>query len=135
MKREGMKTKRLIILGVLALVVVASAISVVPKLYRRAVWKQTVTALQNLSLHRLEEAVVAFERDRKDSPLIPSVPLRDLVSGGYLKREDIRGLENKAATVFLQMDGMPIQVLMEVHLDSGQIVLRKDGSIQALPKR
>ena len=123
------KTKRLIILGVLAALVIAYAISILPNLRRRAEWKQTVAALQGLSHERIEAAVQAFVRDRKASD--NSVSLSTLVSGGYLRPEDIRGLEQKDVTISLTAnETTPNAFWITVRASDGSaIVALADGSV------
>ena len=57
-----MKTKRLIILGVLAALVIAYVISIIPNFRRQAERKRTVAALQRLPSDRFETAVKALDR-------------------------------------------------------------------------
>src|SRR5437899_3238841 len=124
-----MKKKRLIIVGVLAALVVAYIVSIIPNFRHRAEWKQTVAALQSLPHDRMDAAVQAFKRDRKTTE--STVPLRDLVSGGYLLAEDIRGLEERDVTVSLSAgETSPQMVLIRVRASDGSdIVALADGSI------
>jgi len=130
-----MKNKRLIILGVLAALVVTCIFSIIPNFRYRAEWKRTVAALQSLPHDRMEAAVQAFKRDRKATE--GTVPLRELVSGGYLRAEDIRGLEERDVTVSLSADEeSPQMVLIRVRADDGSdIVALEDGSIQKVARR
>ena len=59
-------------------------------------------------------------------------PLRDLVSGGYLKEEDIRGLEHRDVTISRTSDSSrPQDVLIRVRRRGGSdVVMMGDGSIQ-----
>ena len=135
MSLRAVKNKRLIIPGVLALLVIAYIISIVPNFRRQAERKRTVAALQKLSYDRVETAVQAFARDRKSND--SDVPLRDLVSAGYLRAEDIRGLEDGDVTVSLTAsETNPSAVLIRVRTSDGSdMVLLADGSIQGLPRR
>ena len=131
-----MKTKRLVILGVLAVFVAAYIISIIPNFRHQAEWKQTVAALQGLSRDRIETAVQAFTRDRKaSSGVLPAtVPLRELVSAGYLRTNDIRGLEGRDVTVSLTADEtMPQMDWIRVRwTDHSDIALMEDGSVQGI---
>jgi hypothetical protein len=124
-----MKTKHVIILGVLAVLAVAYVISIVPNFRHRSEWKRTATALQTLPQDRVHAAVQAFKRDRK--PTESAVPLRELVAGGYLQAEDARGLADRGASVSLTADETPPQtVWIRVRAtDGSDIVLMADGSV------
>lgn len=132
---KNKQNKRLIIVGVLAALVGAYIVSIIPNFRHRAERKRTVAALQSLPHDRLDTAVQSFKRDRK--PTDSTVPLRELVSRGYLRAEDIRGLEDRDVTVSLSADETsPQTVLIRVHSTDGfDIVLMADGSVQGLPKR
>jgi hypothetical protein len=133
--KRTVKTKRLLILGILAALVVAYVVSLVPGFRHRAEWERTVAALQSLPHERLEAAVHAFARDRKGGD--SAVPLRKLVSGGYLRLEDIRGLEERDVTISLTArENTPSAVWICVHASDGSdIVVMADGSIQKVPRR
>jgi len=130
------KTKRLIIFGVLAVLVVAYIISVLSNFRHRAEREKTIGALQGLSHDRIEAAIRSLIRDGKASgtALPAAASLRELVSGGYLRAEDIRGLENRDATVSLSTDSAaPQTIWIRVHdTDGSDIVLMADGSVQEL---
>jgi hypothetical protein len=132
---RAVKKKRLIILGVLAALVAAYIVSIIPNFRHRAERRRVVAALQSVPHDRLNTAVQSFKRDRK--PTDSTVPLRELVSGGYLRAEDIRGLEDRDVTVSLSADEtMPQMILIRVHSTDGfDIALMADGSVQGLPKR
>jgi hypothetical protein len=130
-----MKSKRLIICGVLAALVVAYVVSIIPNFRHRAEWKRTVAALQSLPHDRLATAVQSFKRDRK--PTDSTVALHELVAGGFLRAEEVRGLEGRDVTVSLSADETtPEMILIRVHSTVGfDIALMADGSVQGLPKR
>ena len=130
-----MQNKRLIILGVLAALVLAYIVSIIPNFRHRAEWKRTVAALQSLPYDRMNAAVQAFKRDRKTTA--STVPLRDLVSGGYLREDEILGLEERDATVSLSADETnPQTVWIRVRANDGfDIVVLGDGSIQKVARR
>jgi len=127
---HAVKTKRLIIFGVLAALVVAYIISIVPKFRNEAEWKRTVAALQSLPYERIEAAVQAFKRDRKITD--DTVQLRELVSSGYLKAGDVQSLRERDVLVSLTSDAAaPQLVSIRVHAaDGSDIVLMADGSVQ-----
>ena len=95
----------------------------------------TVSALQSLSHERVKKAVQAFARDRKSA--VRAVPLRELLSGGYLRAEDIRGLEDRDVMVSLTSDETrPLMVWIRVRASDGSdIELLADGSIQKAARR
>jgi hypothetical protein len=130
-----MKNKRLIILGVLAALVVAYIVSIIPNFRHRAEWKRTVAALQSLPHDRMDTAVQAFKRDRKTTE--SAVSLRELVSAGYLRAEDIRGLEEQDVTISLSAEETsPQMVWIRVRASDGSdIVALADGSIQKVARR
>jgi len=130
-----MKTKGLIIVGVLTALAIGYVVSTIPNFRHRTEWKRTVAALQSLSHERVETAAQAFARDGKTTD--SAVPLRELVSGGYLRAEDIRGLEDRDATVSLSTnETMPQMVWIRVRASDGSdIVLLADGSIQKMARR
>jgi hypothetical protein len=129
-----MKTKRLIIIGVLTALVIGYVISILPNFRHRTEWKRTVAALQSLSHERVETAAQGFARDRKITG--DAVPLRDLVSGGYLRAQDIRGLEDRDAIVSLSAnERKPQAAWIRVRASDGSdIVLLADGSIQQMAR-
>lgn len=132
---RAMKNQRIIISGVLATLVVAFIVSIIPNLRHRTEWERTVTALKSLPHDRLGTAVQSFKRDRK--PTDSTVPLRELVSGGYLRAADIRGLEERDVTVSLSADETsPQMVLISVRAsDDSEIALLADGSIQKMARQ
>jgi hypothetical protein len=132
---HAMKKKRLIIYGVLAALVVAYIVCIIPNFRHRAEWERTVSALQGLSHERVERAVQTFARDRKTTGR--AVPLRELVSGGYLRAEDIRGLEGRDVTVSLSADETTPQLvwIRVLASDGSDIVVLADGSIQKVARR
>lgn len=129
------KKKRLIISAVLTVLVAAYVISVISKWRHRLEWNRTVAALQSLPYERLETAVQAFKRDRK--PTDTTVPLRELVSDGYLRAEDVQDLTDRNILVSLTANEMdPQSTLIRVHATDGtDIVLLIDGSVQQETRR
>lgn len=133
-----MKTKRFTIVLILAVLGFAYLSSIIPNLRDHSEWKKTVRALQDLPKDSVDTAVAAFARDRKaTNSFVPTiVSLRELVSGGYLRAEDIRGLEAKEVTVSLTAgETTPSEVWIRVRTAHGDIVLMADGSIQRLSSR
>ena len=128
--KRGVKTKRLIILGVMSALVLACAISILPTHRHRAERKRTIAALQSLSYERIEAAARAFVRDRKLDDT--SVSLSNLVSGGYLGPDDIRGLDDKDVTIsFASDETTPLAFRIRVRASDGsELVVLADGSIQ-----
>ena len=128
-----MKTKR-IILGVVTVLVIAYVVSIIPNYRHRTEWNRTVAALQSLPHDRMDAAIRAFKQDRRTTDSV--VPLRELVSGGYIRAEDVRGLEGRDVTVSLSADETnPDTVWIRVRgSGSLDIVALADGSIQAVTK-
>jgi hypothetical protein len=127
-----MKKKRLIILGIFAVLVIAYVGSIYSKFRRRTEFKQTLAALQSLSPDRIRSAAQAFARDRK--PADTTVPLRDLVVAGYLRPDDTHGLEMRDATISLSADeSEPDTVWIRIRTGGElDIVVLADGSIQGV---
>jgi hypothetical protein len=132
------KTKRQIIIVCLAVLIAAYVIGMVPIIRSRLEYDKTVKALQSLSPDRVYTAVQSFTRDRKatNGVVQASASLQELVSGGYLSAEDIRGLQGRDVSVSLTTDeSNPSAILIRVHLASGRdAVLMHDGSIMLLPR-
>ena len=133
-----MKRKHLIIVSVCIVLVGAYAISVAPNFRHRSEWNRTVKTLQSLSRERVQAAVQGFARDRKagGKPLPAAVALQDLVSGGYLRADEVSGLNGAQATVTLDADeSAPSMIWIRVQFPDGcSFAELADGSIQALPK-
>jgi len=133
-----MKTKRRIIIAVLVLLLIAFGIFILPDFFKRPAPLPTMSALQGLSRDRFVEAVQAFTRDGKvrDGSLSNTIALRDLVSGGYLRSRDIRGLEGKDVTVSLGVGAATASTVWIAvrESDGSQIGLLGDGKIAVLPK-
>jgi hypothetical protein len=87
---------------------------------------------------RLVAAVQNYSRDRatKRLPLPASVSLRELVTLGYLKTEDVRVFEGMAVSVFLGTNsGKETETLMRARQPDGSVMeLLRDGSIQQGPR-
>ena len=133
-----MNNKRLIIILASVVLVGAYGVSIAPNLRHHSEWKRTVKALQGLSRDRVGTAVQAFSRDRKanGSPLTATVPLGELVSGGYLRADEVAALSGTQTTVSLPADETnPPLVLIRVQFPDGCVIAElADGSIQGLPK-
>ena len=131
-----MKRKWAIVVGVgLALLAVLSALITVPNLTRRTEWKRTKAALQTLPLDRVREAARACAEERKLTG--PTVPLWGLVRGGYLRTEDVRGLQGQDVSVSLTVDETkPQTILIRIRASDGSdTVLLPDGSVHRMVGR
>jgi hypothetical protein len=130
---------RRIVIGTIVGLFAATIVFVLPVARSTGETKQTVEALHKIPRNRLEAAVQSFARDQKidGNALSTAVPLKELVSAGYLGEEDIRGLENKDATVSLSVsDGMPHAVLIRAHTsEHHEIALLADGSVEELRRQ
>jgi len=133
-----MQTKRVIIILASVVLVGAYAFSIAPNLRHRSEWKRTVRALGNLSRERVRAAVQAFTRDRKASgkPLPAAVPFGELVSGGYLRADEVAAFDGTQTTVSLDVDeSRPALIWVRVQFPDGcSFAELADGSIQGLPK-
>jgi len=133
-----MKRKHLIIISVCTLLVGAYAISIAPNFRHRSEWNRTVKTLQGLSRERVQTAVQGFTRDRKASgkPHPTAVALQDLVSGGYLRAEEVAALNGTQTTVTLDVDeSTPQMIWIRVQFPDGcSFAELADGSIEGLPK-
>ena len=122
-----MKTKRLIIFGVVAVLLIAYVILCIPQFHHNREWEQTARALQSLSIERVYTAAQAFAHDRKTTNSV--VPLRELVQGGYLSAEDMRGLEGRQVVVSV-IDVTNDTPLIRVELSYGaEVRLFADGHV------
>ena len=130
-----MKTKPLIVCGIVAVMVVAYAISTASNLRHRAKANRTVAALKSLSLERLTTAAHGFARDHKVNDR--AVTLGSLLSAGYLRPEDVRGLEGEDVSISLTAnETTPSAVLVRVRESNRfDVVLRSDGSIAMEARR
>jgi len=130
-----MKTKRLIIYGVVGVLVIGYVISIASNLRHRAKANRTVAALKSLPLERLTTAAHTFARDRKVND--STVTLGSVVSAGYLRPEDLRGLEGEDLIISLTAnETTPSAVLIRVRdSDRFDVVLRADGSIAMEARR
>ena len=130
-----MKRKHIIVLAATVALVVAYVISILPNLRHRTEWRRTVAALQSVSVERLRTAARSFARDQKLSD--SAVPLRSLLSAGYLRPEEVRNLEGKDVAISLTAnETTPSEALIRVRASGGSdIVLLGDGSIQEMARR
>ena len=129
-----MKTKRLVIFGVVAALGIVYVVSIVPTFRHRSEWKKTVRALQNLSRERADEAIEGFVRDQKAKgrPVPGTVSLGELVAGGSLRAADAAPFNGLNVTFAIRGDEThPGQILARVPLRTGGVVVQlADGSIQ-----
>jgi hypothetical protein len=103
-----------------------------------AEWMRKISALKAIPRDRLELAVQGYIHDNKNKggSLPATVSLQNLVSNGYLREQDIKGLESSDAAVFLEVDEtQPNAVRMRVRSRWGtDIGLMIDGTVSGLPK-
>ena len=130
-----MKTKRLVLISVLfvAVFIVASLPTGISNYRKQSEFKKIAAALQALPQDRIFAAMEAFSRDRKasGSPLPATVSFRELISGGYLRVEDVRGLEDREVSVPLTVnETTPNRAWIRVKLTDGcEAVLSSDGFV------
>jgi hypothetical protein len=99
-----MKTKYLILSWVSAMAVGACLTSISPLLHHRAECKWTVHQLQGLTFERMIEALRAFTQDHRGggSGSAPHmVSIGDLVSGGYLRSDEVGSLSDTQVVFWL----------------------------------
>ena len=131
-------SNRLVVLAVLGVLLITYAVSVVvPNVRERSDILRLSTALQNLSLDRVETAVRAFARDHAATNGVAAVgvPLEQLVSSGYLAADDAKAFAGARVAVFLVSSDAsnPQAVLAAAQTSAGlKIVLLSDGSVQQL---
>jgi len=131
------KKKHLIVIGCLVVLVALYFIAMIPSIRFRLEWDRTVKALQSLPRERVDAAVQAFVHDRKASTagLPATVTFAELVSGGYLRTNDVVAFGGKQAEVFLGVDeSYPAAIRIRVRMPNGRdVVEMMDGSCMMLP--
>jgi hypothetical protein len=130
-----MKTRRVIILSGTGIILVVYATSIIPNLRHRAEWRRTVSALQGVSVARVNIAAHRFARDQKISG--STVPLHSLLLAGYLRPEDVPNLEGRDVAISLAVDETsPSEGIIRVRASDGSdVVLLADGSIQKIVRK
>lgn len=112
------------------------AVAVVVCLALIAYWKRPVPMLKDAS--KLISAVRAYSMDKvKKGQAVPdTMPLSELVKGGFITAEDVRTFDGMDVTFYLTIDATnPQEVLIRVKLPDGeQMVVLVDGSVKQLPK-
>ena len=82
----------------------------------------------------IAQAVAAFCRYQQSRgvPLPKSITLQELVTGGFLEREAIRGFGDVTVTISLEVDEKnPQSILMQARLpDGSRVEALGDGSVQ-----
>jgi hypothetical protein len=134
-----LKTKRKIISGVVALLVVAYIISVIPTFRQRSEWKRTVQALRDLPREHVTSAIQSFVRAQKTQgrSISETVSLRELVAGGFISTEDAVPFAGADVTFAIRIDERsPQQIIARVPLSNGHAVVVElaDGSIQVVSR-
>jgi hypothetical protein len=133
-----MKTKRIIIFGVLAVLVIAYIISIIPSFRHRSEWSHTVRALRALPRERVDSAVEAFVRAQKAQgrAVSDAVSLRELVAGGFLRADEAAPFGGMDVAFALRVDETrPQQIVARVPLRSGAVAVQlADGSIQQVTR-
>ncbi len=133
-----MNRKHLIIVLAGIVLIGAYAISIAPNFRHRSEWNRTVKTLQSLSRERVRAAVEGFTRDRKASgmQLPAAVALQDLVSGGYLRADEVSGLNGTQTAIAVDVDeSTPAMIWIRVQFPDGcTFAEMEDGSIQGLPR-
>jgi hypothetical protein len=133
-----LKTKRIIIVGVLVILGIVYVVStIIPNVRRRSEWNQTIRALRGLPTQRVRSAVEGFVRAQtKGAGVSDTVSLRELVSGGFLSPDEAAPFNGMDVTFAAGVDeGRPQQIVAQVRLRSGGVAVELgDGSIQQVTK-
>ena len=94
-----------------------------------------VGVLTQLSNNQLAAAVKAHNEDELSHllPVIPEIPLQSLISGGYLRVDDVGILRNMNVTLATSVQtANPRDVFVRVHLHNGsEIQELADGTLMA----
>jgi hypothetical protein len=123
---------RIIVVAAIALIA-AYVVSIIPNIRHRSEMQRVTIALQALPFERLTRATETFSRDRGTNSSV--VSLRDLISGGYLRAQEVGVLRDREVAIALARDDSnPTAVLVRVKLLTGRndVVLLGDGSIRVL---
>lgn len=129
-----MKTTIAILLAAVFTLCMYCALTVPQNLRRDSERRSVSAALSTLPPSSLVEAAHAFAHNRGTNS--STVPLRDLITGGYLRIPHPAVLEDRAAVVVMDADeSTPSAVLVRVRLLTGRndLALFCDGSIAGLP--
>jgi len=135
-----MNTKALIIVGIVAVLLAAYSISIIPRVRQHSELKRITTALKSLPTERLVAAVEAFARDRKaTNAVVPvTVSLQELVAGGYLASDGMCALTGRDATVSVTAVNAtnvdPSAAWIRVRALKYDTCLMADGSIQGVAR-
>jgi hypothetical protein len=127
-----MKPQRLLIF-----IAAAIALAVVVAAAFTTYWQRKQPVFKNAP--KLVSAMQAFSQDlaRKGQPLPTTVSLRELVSRGYLRADDVRAFEGMEVTIWLRVDETePEGVVMSATLPDGTVnAALADGSVQQFSPR
>lgn len=130
-----MKSKHVILMVVAIALMSVCGISTIQNVRYRSEVLKVMAALKSLPPERLATATQTFSRDRGTNNGV--LPMRDLVSGGHLRTEDVGILQDRevAVTVGGGDETHPDAVLVRVKLLTGRndVALFGDGSIRAVP--
>jgi hypothetical protein len=133
---SSMKSKRFIVLGGVALLVIAYIIFLAPNVRHRSERLRIVGAFETLPRERAASAVASFARDRRaKNTMVPkTASLGELVSGGYLKPQDAKAFEGAQVAFHTDAGASYAQdILAEARLSDGAIIiLLSDGSVQQI---
>jgi hypothetical protein len=134
-----MRAKRTAVFAVLGLLVITVLILLICTSRPPVAPPSTWAALQALSRSRIATAVAAFSRDRKLHEVGPtnSVPLKELLTGGYVQAAEVRGLEGKDVRVSLAPEkATASMVWISVREpDGSELGVLGDGSMAVAPKQ
>ncbi|NBV21014.1 MAG: hypothetical protein EBS05_03335 [Proteobacteria bacterium] len=131
-----MKRNHIIIFRVLAALIIAYAVSIIPNFHRRSEWDRAISALQSLPREHVVSAIEGFVKTQnaQNRTIANMVSLRELVSTGFIRAEATAPFSDMDVTFATKVDvTRPDLILIRVRLPSGDVVVElTDGSIQKL---
>ncbi|HTL59399.1 MAG TPA: hypothetical protein VL361_27255 [Candidatus Limnocylindrales bacterium] len=123
--------------SILALACGGIALVVIAVLAASAYWENEQRPFVNGP--KLMSAVRAFSRDQvaRGLPLAAEISLQDLIRGGYVTTNDVRGFEGMELAFFPQADDTNAQqVLARARMSDGDFIcLLSDGSVQQISRQ
>jgi hypothetical protein len=129
-----MKTKYIVVVCIVVLIAVAG-IFAVSRWRLDSEWNKAVEALQGLPPGRIITAVQAFTHDRQagHGSFPKEVSLDELVSGGYLKMDEIAAFRGREVKIFTAVDSSTLDILLLAHLTGTHYLAEMtDGSMMRL---
>ena len=124
----SMKTKKILIFAVVTVVAIICGFSFIVSKPQKG----------HFAAGKITTAIHAYCSDAKEhnNSLPSSISMQELITKGFLKREDVSAFDGMEVTVYLSVnDTAPNAILMRAQLtDGSQIVALADGSVQEVAK-